>query len=167
MSKIVGDMAGCYSPLGKTFIFTDDEGTEITGVVTEQEQVFSASVADVKIGKTFASDEGVKTGEDTKTYRTTQSSRCILPNESYSIPLDDYDKYNYTKFQCIIAKFNTSLYDSVATNKIAYENNVYEVNSTTSLSQITKNQDAKSIDLNIVNNTDDTYVVHYFTYKEE
>lgn len=167
MSKIVGDMAGCYSPLGKTFILTDEDGTEITGVVTDQEQVFSASVADVKIGKTFASNEGIKTGEDTKTYRTTHASWCIRPGESFSIPLEDNDKYDYTKFQAVIAPFVTTHEDSLAVEKTVLYDGVYNAGSSVKVSDVTKNSDTKSVELNITNNTENSFVVTYNTYKEE
>ena len=168
MSKIVGKMAGCYSPLGRTMILQDENGNELsTGVIVEQKTVFDADVDDVKIGKTFASNEGVKIGRDTKTYRVVKSSHLIFPSTRYSIPLSDNEQYDYTEFQGVIAKFNTSFSDSVETNRVVLENKVYEVNSTISLSQITKNVDVKSIDLNITNDTEDIYVVHFFTYKEE
>ena len=167
MSNIYGNATGGFGQ-PKTIMLTDESGNEISvGVVVENEQMFDAKASDVIVGKTFASDEGVKVGENTKTYRVSKASRFILPDTNYSIPLDYYDAYDYTKFQCIIAKYNTSATDSVFTDKISLEDNVYEVNSDEALSQVTKNVNTKSIDLNIVNNTTDTYVVHYFTYKEE
>lgn len=168
MSKIVGEMAGCYSPFGKTIILKDKEGNElVTGVVTEQEKRFDAKVTDVRINKKFVNDEGALTGENTITYRTYQSSRLVLPAENYTIQLNHFDQYDYTKLQCIIAKFNTSLEDSTAADKVVIGDNVYAVNSTDVLSVATKNADTKSIDLNIVNDTEDMYLIHFFTYKEE
>ena len=60
--KIVGNMVGCYSPMGKTFILVDDKGRELTGVVVEQETIFTAVDSDVMQGKVYASDHGVSTG---------------------------------------------------------------------------------------------------------
>ena len=149
--KIVGKMAGCYSPIGNTFILQDESGNELaTGVVTEQEQVFDATVADVKVGKTFASDDGVKVGEDTKTYRTEHASYLILPNESFSIPLEKYEQYNYTKFQAMISIFNTTVSDSVSVTKVSLYDSVYDMNSSSKLSDVTKNMKTKCIDLNIM-----------------
>lgn len=165
--SILGNVVGAYSPMGKTFIITDENGNELTGVVVDQKQVFTATEDDVKIGKTFASEDGVGVGTDTKTYRVTKASRVVLPNKEYTIPLSYYDQYDYTKFQCIIAKFNSTAANSVYTNKISLEDNVYEVNSTEVLSQVTKNTETQSIDLNITNDTMDTYMIHYFVYKEE
>lgn len=165
--SISGNLVGSYSQIGKTFILVDSDNNQFTGVVTDNMQVFDATPSDVKIGKTFVSDKGVEKGTDTKTYRTEHSSYLIFPGENFSILLEEYNQYDYTKFQAIIAKFNTSFEDSVNTDKISINDNIYAVNSTDILSNITKNSVTKSVDFNIVNNTDNIYVVHFNTYREE
>lgn len=60
--SIVGNMAGCYSPIGKTFIITDENGNEVTGIVVDQETVFTATAADIVKGKTAGTEEGVVVG---------------------------------------------------------------------------------------------------------
>ena len=60
--KIVGNMVGCYSPMGKTFILVDDNGTELTGIVVDQETVFTATAADIVAGKIAGTDYGVVVG---------------------------------------------------------------------------------------------------------
>ena len=60
--SIVGNMVGCYSPMGKTFILIDEDNNEFTGVVVDQETVFTATAADIVAGKTAATEEGVVTG---------------------------------------------------------------------------------------------------------
>lgn len=155
----------CYP---KTYILTDENGNEMaTGVVVGEKTVFDATPADVRVDKVFASDEGVQVGTDTKTYRTIIGTACILNGENFSIPLDKYEGYDYTKFTAMIAPFNTTELDSVAINKVSVNNAVYTVGSTTKLSDVTKNTLTKSIDLNIVNNTGSTCVIHYSTYREE
>lgn len=164
---IHGNMVGAYSSLGKTFVFTSDDGKEFAGVVVEKEEVFDAKPSDVRINKTFVSSDGVMTGENTITYRTTQSNRLVLQGEDFSIPLAQNDKWNYTKFQCVIAPYNTSINDSTAVDKVVLFDNVYTTGSTTSLASVTKNEATKSIDLNITNDTDNIYIIHFTTYKEE
>lgn len=61
MSKIYGNATGGFG-FPKTFVLTDKDGNEFTGVVTEQKTVFTATKDDVKTGKIFASDEGIQTG---------------------------------------------------------------------------------------------------------
>lgn len=169
MSIISGNMIGSYSQIGKTFIITDENGSELTGVVTDKEVVFTANAAtDIREGKVAATDAGIVTGEKViPSYETTKASYGIFPGESFSIPLLERDRYDYTQFQCIIAKFNTTLTDSVETDRIAINDSVYAVNSKTAVSAITKNSTSKSIDLNIVNNSSNDYVIHFFTYKQE
>lgn len=60
--KIVGNMVGCYSPMGKTFIIEDENGNEITCIVVDQETVFTATAADIVKGKVAGTDDGVVVG---------------------------------------------------------------------------------------------------------
>lgn len=164
---ISGNMVGSYSQMGKTFILVDESGTEITGVVTENVQAFDATAADVKIGKTFVSDDGCLEGTDTKTYRVKFATYLIFPNENFSIPLQQYDAYDYTDFNAMISVFNTTKFDSTSIEKIVIFDSVYNTGSNNSLSDVSKDKDTKSINLNIVNNTNNIYIVHYSTYREE
>ena len=163
---IYGNAAGGFG-MPKLIEITDIDGNVFVGAVTDSEVNLDATRNDVKIGKKFASNDGISEGIDTRTYRTTQASRLILPGDNFSIPLDKYDIYNYTKFQAVIAEFNTTFADSVKVNRIALNDAVYHVNSSTKISDITKNTLTKSIDFNIVNDTENSYVIHYMTCKEE
>ena len=59
---INGNVIGyCAAPL-KTVILTDENGNELTGVVTDSEVIFTATDNDVLEGKVYASDKGVSTG---------------------------------------------------------------------------------------------------------
>lgn len=165
---ISGNMVGSYSQMGKTLILTDENGNEITGVIVDEEVVFTAGLNDIRAGKIAANAEGVVTGtKDIPAYRTYKESYLIFSGESFSIPLPNYNLYDYTKLQCIIAKFNTTFADSVNVDKITIDEHVYSVNSTTVLSNVAKNSNTKSIDLNIINDSENDYVVHYILYREE
>lgn len=166
---ISGNMVGSYSQIGKTFILTDENGVELTGVVVDQETVFTAGDNDVREGMIYASNEGVSTGtKDIPAYRTTAGSYMIRPGANFSIPLSQHDKYDYTVFQCMLSLVNTSdANHSVETTMISFKNGVYAVNSTSKLADVSKNTNTKSIDLNIVNNSEQYYFIHYFTYREE
>lgn len=165
--SINGTPVGSYSHLGKTFTLVDESGTELVGVVVDNETVFTATADDIKVGKVAATDDGVTEGTDTRTYRTTQGWQLVPNGSNISILLSQYDKYNYTKLQCMIATFNTNATNSVAVNQVVLEDSVYNAGSTTKISDVTKNSANKSIDLNITNSTGNYVVVHYFTYKEE
>lgn len=166
MSIIYGNPSGGFG-MPKIIEIADDNGNTFVGTVTDSEVVLDATRADVKVGKMFASNDGIQEGTDTKTYRTTHASYVVLPGASFSIPLEQYDKYNYTKFQAMIAEFNTTPLDSTSVNKISINDGVFNVNSSTKLSDVTKNSSLKSIDLNITNDTENTYIIHYNTFKEE
>lgn len=165
---ISGNMVGSYSQMGKTFILVDEDGNEITGVCVDNPVVFTAGDNDVREGMVYASDGGVSTGtKDIPIYRTTAGFWGILPGRSFSIPLSVYDKYDYTKLQCIITPFNTNHLNSVSAEKVVINDAVYQVGSTIKLSDVSKNPETKSIDLNIINNTELNYYIRYFTYREE
>lgn len=167
--SISGNLIGSYSQMGKTFIIQDENGNEITAVVTEQAQIFTATDNDVRKGFVYASDSGVSTGtKDIPIYRTRAGSYMVFPGDSFSVPISEYDGYNYTVFQCMVSIVNLeNMNNSVNTSMIAFNNGVYEVNSTNLLSSVSPNTSTQSIDLNITNNSDDIYFIHYFTYKEE
>ena len=57
--------------------------------------------------------------------------------------------------------------NSVAVEKIALNDAVYVANSGTKVSDITKNEITKSVDLNFTNDTSKVYVIHFSTYKED
>lgn len=165
--EIYGNMVGSSGGiLGKTVEIISDDGTTLMGVVTDQEQILDAKPSDVRIGKKVATDNGIIEGTNTITYRTTQGRQLIRSGENFSIPLSDYDKYDFTKLQCIIVTKNTSLSDSFAAEKVVIDDGVYQVSSSEKISNVTKNYDTKSIDLNLNNNTDETKYIRYFTYKD-
>ena len=166
---ISGNMVGSYSQMGKTFVLVDADGNEITGVVVDQETVFTAGDNDVREGMVYASDDGVSTGtKDIPIYRTHAGVYTVLPGDNFSIPLSKYKQYDYTVFQCMISLVNfNDIGNSVETNRISINNCVYEVNSTIKLADVSKNSDTQSIDLNIINNSENYYLIYYFTYRED
>ena len=153
----------------KTFMLEVNGGkTEIAATVVGEETVFDATPNDVRTGKKFATSSGVEVGtKDIPAYRTAQGAVIIKPNENFSIVLEGYSQYDYTKLQCLISKFNTSVDDRVAVDKVVIGDNVYAVNSTIPLAAVTKDAATKSIKLNIKNESSVDYVLRYFTYREE
>ena len=153
----------------KTFMLEVNGGeTEIAATVVGEETVFDATPNDVRTGKKFATSSGVEVGtKDIPAYRSAQGAVIIKPNENFSIVLEGYSQYDYTKLQCLISKFNTSVDDSVAVDKVVIGDNVYAVNSTIPLAAVTKDAATKSIKLNIKNESSVDYVLRYFTYREE
>ena len=60
--SISGNMVGMYSSIGKTFIFADSDGNELTGVITEQLTLLNVTERDVRKGVVYAGDEGIHLG---------------------------------------------------------------------------------------------------------
>lgn len=145
-----------------------EDGTTLEGVIADEAPVIDATPKDIMLGKTAVTNNGVTVGErEFLAYRTTRSSRLVMPGQVFSIPLLEYDQYDYTQLQCVIAKRNTSVLNSVSVDRVVMYDKVYPVNSTEPLATISKDADNKTINLNITNDTTDIYVIHYFTYKEE
>lgn len=166
--SIIGNVVGGSAPL-KTVILTDGNGNEITGVVVDQEVLFTATDNDVREGMVYASDDGVSTGtKDIPAYRTTAGTVVIDPGTDFTVHISDYKQYDYTVFQCMVSLVNfDDINNSVSTSMVSLNNCVYEVNSIDKLSDISKNNDTKSIDLNITNTTENYYIIYYFTYRQE
>jgi hypothetical protein len=162
--SIMGNMVGGSSSLGKTFVLVDENGVELTGVVVDKVEIFDATPNDVRVGKTYAGDDGVKVGEKViPSYHTREGTQVIPAGEQISFSTINYD---YTKLQAIICAFNSSMSDSVGAEKVAIDNKVYEVKSTEGLSDITKNHETNTIDFGILNTTAKPQVVRYIMYKE-
>lgn len=167
---INGNAVGGIVGYGKTFVLTDEIGNELTGVVVDEEVIFTADpVTDIREGKVAATDQGVVTGsKKIPAYHTNAGTQLILPNSNFSIPLSQDNAYNYTALQCMIALADLNdLENSVDTDRIVLNDTVFQVNSTTQLSNVTKNNETLSIDLNLVNNSENYYIIYYFTYREE
>ena len=153
----------------KTYQLECNGGTaEIMAVVVDEETIFDADVNDVRAGKVFATNNGVKVGtRNIPAYNTCEGYRIIAPNEEFKIVLSASDLYDYTNLQCIICPFNTSISDSVAADRVVIDGNLYEVNSSTVLSEVTKDATEKAIKLGITNDSSSSYIIRLFTYKEE
>ena len=166
MSVIYGNPSGGFG-MPKTFVLTDDNGNELTGVCVDNLTIFDATTNDVREGKTYAGDEGVKVGtKNIPNYHTTAGYRFIPANIEIVIPLPLENRYDYTELQAMIMPYNTGLVDSVAVNKTVIEGNVYDVGSTIALSSVVKDSENKSISLGITNGSTPS-IIRYFTYKEE
>lgn len=163
---IIGNIVG-GKPLIKSYILETEDGQEIPAVLTSQEVVFTATPNDIREGKVAATGSGVVTGEKViPSYHTTEMYRYVPVGEDFLIPLSDMDKYDYTKLQVIICKFNTTMDDSVLSEKVAILDKVYNVGSDEVLATVIKDKNTKSINLGITNNSGHPCVIRCFTYKE-
>ena len=165
--SIMGNFVGSYSQMGKTFIIEDESGNELTGVITNVEQVFDATDNDVRKDLVYAGDAGVSVGQKIiPTYYTCQGCKLVSAGSALTIAnlLPDIDSYDYTKLQALVCAFNTSVAKSVSTEKVLIDSKVYDVQSTTAVSSVVKNHETKIIELGIT--TDSRIILRYFMYKE-
>lgn len=163
---IIGNVVG-GSPLVKSYILETEDGKEIPAVLTAQEVVFDATPNDIREGKVAATGDGVTVGEKViPAYHTSEFTRYIPIGSKFVIPLPNMDKYDYTKLQVIICRYDTSIMESVLSEKVAILDKVYEVGSDKELAIVTKDAATKSIDLGIANDSDHPCVIRIFTYKE-
>ena len=158
---IDGNAVGGIIGYGKTFIIEDENGNEVVGVVTDSVVVFDATDNDVREGITYASDGGISVGTKIiPSYYTTEGMRVIAAGKKFTIEKIG-DRCDFTKLQALICS------NSVSTEKVCINTKVYAVNSTSVLSNVVVDINNEIIDLGITNEEDSSYVIRYFTYKEE
>lgn len=149
-----------------TFILVDKDGNEYPAIYVESDAVFTATENDIRKGYTAATGEGIITGtKEIPAYHTSEGYGIIQSGKAFSIPFSD-DKYDFTKLQAIICPWIGSFGQSVAAEKVVLDENVYAVNSNESIAVISRNDETRSIDLGIVNDSENVYLIRYFTYKE-
>lgn len=156
--------AGDYIP--KSYIFVDDNGNEFAGTFVSQETVFNATENDVREGKVFASELGVKTGTKfIPSYVVSEGYTVVTENSEFAIKNLKH-LYDFTRLQALICPYANSFAESVSTEKVAINTDVYAANSNESLSKITTDDTNRWIKLNITNTSGKIYLIRYFTYKE-
>ena len=164
--SISGNMVGMYSSIGKTLIFVDESGNELTGVITDKVQVFTAGDNDVREGMVYASNDGISTGtKEIPAYYTYEGVVAIPVGKEFKIA--NATDFDYTKLQVLICAYNSSMNNSVSTEKVSINNKVYNVGSVDVLSEVTTDASSKTIHLGITNNGSYPCVMRYFYYKEE
>lgn len=147
-----------------TFIIVDEDGNEIYAALVDEEITVTATPNDIRKGTTAITGDGVVVGEkEIPSYYTAEGYKAVPKGSRFTISHADYD---YDKLQAVICSFNTSTANSVAAIKVALENKVYDVNSTTALASVTKDAANTRIDLGITNDTGKNCVIRYFMYKE-
>ena len=163
MSGLYGNAVMAPAAL-KTVIIEDTDGNELTGVVTGEEVVFTATDKQVADGFVYAGDNGVSTGSrEFLSYRTTRGYKLVDIGDSYTLQLSDNDQYQYTQLQCLISPLSNPYMVTMS----VLDNGVYSVSDGSKLSDVTIDISTKSINLNISNTSNEPYVIYYFTYRQE
>ena len=158
--------AADYIP--RSYIFVDENGNEMAGVLVSQETVFDATENDVREGKVFASELGVKTGTKfIPPYNTVSGKRKIASGQSLVIPLyDTLTLSDYTELQVIVCDYNTSFADSVSAAKVVIDSKVYSVGEIDVVAEVIKDTENNKINLGITNEGENDCLIRYLLYKE-
>lgn len=161
--SILGQPAGGFG-YPKTFIITDENGNELTAVLTDSVKVFDATANDIRLGKLAATDNGITEGtKEIPAYHTQFGTKLVKDGEEFLLYITNYD---YTKLQAIFCPFNTILEDSVAADRVVIDDRVYPVGVTASDGAIAVNHELERIEFGITNNSGKDCVIRYFTCKE-
>ena len=166
-NTIYGNVVG-GSTMPKSYVLETEDGVTLTGVLVDEVTVFDATTNDVREGKTFAGEDGVKIGEKIiPSYHTTEGVQ-VIPNGSVLkiTSLKKSKLYEFTKLQSIICDFNTSLSDSVSASKVSIGDSVYAVQSTNPLSVIVINDTDQIIEFGVTNDTGKPQIIRFITYKD-
>ena len=151
------------------YILVDESGNEYPAVLLDEGVELTATENDIRQGTIAVTDKGITTGEKViPAYHTFEGCRVIPAGSIVSIPdlKPDINSYDYTKLQAMVCLFNTTVEDSVYTEKISVNDNVYNVQSIDAIAPVTKNHESKSVNMGITNVSDKDWVLRYFMYKE-
>lgn len=150
-----------------TFILVDKDGNEYPAIYVDSDIEFTATENDIRLGKTAITGAGVVTGtKDIPNYRAEEGFEVVKPGEPLNIYLLS-DMCSYTTIQIIICDYDTNLTNSVSATKVGIEGLIYDVMSTTPLSNVSTNIAEQIIELGISNDRENKVVIRYMIIKED
>ncbi len=149
----------------QTFILVDEDGHEMECFLTEEEVELNATPNDIRIGMTAVTDTGVTVGEkEIPAYHTAEGYIVVTPGSVAQLKgVEDCD---YTKMLALICSYNSTVANSVSTEKVCVNRTVYLVNSTDVVSTVTIDISNKSINFGVTNNSGKPQILRYIRYKE-
>lgn len=148
-----------------TFVLVDKDGNEYPAVYVDSDVVFTATANDIRKGCTAVTAEGVIEGtKEIPSYNTSEGYKLIPSGETMKIT--GVTNYEYTKLQALVCAFNSSISESVVTEKVCIDDKVYRVNSSELIAMVTIESENKAISLGITNDSGSPVLIRYFMYKE-
>lgn len=156
---------GAIDTQAKTYILVDDDGNEYAAVLVDEPVEITATANDIRLGTTAVTGDGVTKGmKRIPSYETEEGYKLIPAGHEFK--LTGIDKYDYTKLLAVICIWNANASNSVATEKVVINDNVYVSGSTEMVSTVTCEHDTRSISLGFTNDTGSIRMIRYMTYKE-
>lgn len=164
MAESIVFLEGDGGPL-QTFILVDEDGHEMECFLTEEEVELTATPNDIRIGTTAVTDTGVTVGEkEIPAYHTEEGYVVVTPGSVVQIKgVEDCD---YTKLLAMVCSYNSTVANSVSTEKVCINRTVYLVNSTETVSTVTTDIANKTINFGVTNNSGKPQILRYILYKE-
>lgn len=161
----ISQIDGSYDDT-QTYILVDESGNEVPAVLVDEEVDLTATPNDIRLGAVAVTDDGVVTGEkEIPSYNTIEGYKLIPAGSP--IQITNIVNCEYTKLLLVVCAWNTKMSDSVCTEKVVINDNVYEVRSAESISVVIVDPENEIIDLGITNESESPCVIRYITYKEE
>lgn len=159
---ILGNATGGFG-FPRTYVITDSNGNELTGVVVGQETIFTATDNDVREGSVYAGDSGVSTGSKIiPIYYASCGKKIALANSEAVVSVPEYD---YDNLIVTVSTYNINSIQSVTTTYVSVDNALYVAGSNTKVSDIIADIENEQINLGIT--LSEKSVIRYFVLKEE
>lgn len=148
------------------YLLVDQNGYELKAALVDSDAELTATSNDIRVGTTAVTDDGVTTGDKfIPAYHTTEGVKIVLGGHRFEI--SELSDCRFTKLQILICEFNSTIENSVSTEKVCIERKVYDVNSTDPVSEISVDENDNIIDLGITNTETTMRIMRYFLYREE
>ena len=165
MAEAIEYMPGDGGPM-QTFILVDEDGHEMQAFLTDEEVELNATPNDIRVGMTAVTDAGVTVGEkEIPTYVTVEGRRTVKTERPLTINMYS-DACDYDKLFVVVCSYNTTVDDSVLSTMVVIDGVLYEVGSMTPVSNVTVDTVNQTIDLGVINDTDNSVVIRYVSVKE-
>lgn len=147
-----------------TFILVDENDNEYPAAYVDSDTVITAGANDIRKGFTAITSEGVVEGTKViPAYYVNAGYKLITAGSRFILPTQYCD---YQKLQAIICPFDTNVANSVLAEKVAIDGAMYNVSSNEMFAEIIKDSEKACVDFGFINETDSTYLIHYFMYTE-
>ena len=149
------------------YILVDENGNEYPAIYVDSEVYPTATENDIRIGTTAITNDGfVEGAKEIPSYQTVQGRITVKPGATLDIPMYS-DKCQYTKLQCIICAYSSSVSASVSALMVVIDDKVYAVGSAEALAEVSVDITNQSIKLGLANDSENSVLIRYMTIKEE
>ena len=149
-----------------TFVLVDADGNEYTAAYLDSDYICTAKEDDIRIGTTAITANGFVTGtKEIPNYIAEKGHVIVPPGQPVNIPVSA-SMCDYTLLQALICDYNTSVNDSVVTDKIVINNTVYSARSNIALSNVDVDVEQHLIKLGLTNDKETPIVVRYVLIKD-